>query len=119
MDPTGMPSLTGGAGGSAGPSMASGDFMTSLGGMDGSGWAVNFGQAGSATATVSGRTPGVATPLSVGYMADQFGLPNSIAGQQFGTSGNAGASGASATGGISPLMILAAVVAIILIRRHK
>lgn len=116
MDPTSIPSMTGGAGGSAGPSEASGSFFTTLGGLDGSGWNVNFGQGGVASSTIPAATPSVATPAATGYAPDQFGLPNFMLGNP---STQAVTSVQSAASGISPVLLIGAlVVAVVLLKKH-
>lgn len=138
MDPMStIPSMTGGAGGSAGPSNASGSFFTSLGGMDGSGWNVAFGQASTAGtgAPNKSKAPSVATPVAVGYSPDQFGLPNfmtaALGGQTtqnglpgFMTAALGGQAAHSTTTtagesvGVSPVMLMAIALVAVLILKH-
>ncbi len=123
MDPTStIPSMTGGAGGAAGPSQAQGSFFTSLGGMDGSGWNIAFGQAaqaGDGTPTTMAK-PSVATPVAVGYSPDQFGLPNFMTaalGEQ--TAHVATATTATAVG-VSPFVLVGlALLAVVILRNAK
>jgi hypothetical protein len=103
------------SGGTAGPSNASGSFFNSLGGFDGSGWNVNFAPAGNAGDVGSARasTPSVATPANVGFYADQYGLPNTVAVQS-----PTAAASAATTGSISPAVVLVGLVVLVLLARH-
>lgn len=121
MDPTStIPSMTGGAGGAAGPSQAQGSFFTSLGGMDGSGWNIAFGQASTAgtdgPSTMS--TPSVATPVAVGYSPDQFGLPNFMTAALGEQTAHTTTTTTAAAVGVSPFMLVAVVLVAVLIVKH-
>jgi hypothetical protein len=121
MDPTStIPSMTGGAGGAAGPSQASGSFFTTMGGLDGANWNVAFGQAASAgdgtPATMA--KPSVATPVAVGYSPDQFGLPNFMTAALGEQTAHAATTTTAQAVGVSPVMLVAIVLVAVVILRH-
>jgi hypothetical protein len=121
MDPMStIPSMTGGAGGSAGPSNASGSFFTSLGGMDGSGWNIAFGQASTAgtDGPAKSTAPSVATPVSVGYSPDQFGLPNFMMAALGEQTAHTTTTTTAAVAGVSPFMLVAIALVAVLILKH-
>ncbi len=121
MDPTStIPSMTGGAGGAAGPSQASGSFFTSLGGQDGSGWNVAFGAAASAGdgAPQTMAKPSVATPVAVGYSPDQFGLPNFMTAALGEQTTHAVTTTTAQAVGVSPVMLVGLALLAVVILRH-
>jgi hypothetical protein len=121
MDPTStIPSMTGGAGGAAGPSQASGSFFTTLGGQDGSGWNIAFGQASSAGdgATGTMAKPSVATPVAVGYSPDQFGLPNFMTAALGEQTTHTATTTAAAAVGVSPVVLVGLVLVAFVLLKH-
>ncbi len=112
--------MTGGAGGSAGPSEASGSFFTSLGGMDGSGWNIAFGQASQAGdgAPSTMAKPSVATPVAVGYSPDQFGLPNFMTAALGEQTTHAVTTTTAQAVGVSPVVLVGLALLAIVILRH-